>query len=95
MKSILLVVAAAACGGGQKDVAVEGNDTELVKLAGDWQGEYKGKESGRTGTVSFSLAIGRRTLGDVRNQDRHDGTDPDRVMDRDPKSLTVRLLTLR
>ena len=28
-------------------------------LAGDWQGEYQGKESGRSGTVSFSLAIGR------------------------------------
>jgi hypothetical protein len=60
MRSIFaFAVLAVACGGGQKDVAVEGPDTELVKLAGDWSGEYQGKESGRSGTVSFSLQIGR------------------------------------
>jgi hypothetical protein len=56
-KSLLLAVIA-ACGGGQKEVAVEGSDTELVKLAGDWEGDYKGIESGRTGPVKFSLTVG-------------------------------------
>jgi hypothetical protein len=47
-----------ACGGGQKEVAVQGSDLDLARVAGDWQGEYKGTESGRTGPVSFSLQVG-------------------------------------
>ncbi len=58
MKSLCLVLLLAACGGTQKDVAVEGKDDDLVKLTGDWQGEYKGNESGRSGTVQFSLQLG-------------------------------------
>jgi len=58
MRTTILVLLAAACGGGQKEVAVEGSDTELVKLAGDWEGDYKGVESGRTGPVKFSLTVG-------------------------------------
>jgi hypothetical protein len=58
-KLVVMLLAVAACGGTQRDVAVEGNDTELVKLAGDWEGNYKGNESGRTGTVTFSLQLGR------------------------------------
>ncbi|MBX3159725.1 MAG: hypothetical protein KF773_27390 [Deltaproteobacteria bacterium] len=57
----LVAVAALGCGGTQKDVAVKGADTELAKLAGDWTGDYKGNESGRSGTVSFSLQLGRHT----------------------------------
>jgi hypothetical protein len=48
----------AACGGGQKEVAVQGSDKDLVNIAGDWAGEYKGTESGRSGPVSFSLQVG-------------------------------------
>jgi hypothetical protein len=60
MKSICALASfAVACGGSPKEVAVEGSDTSLVQLAGDWSGEYKGNESGRTGTVSFSLQLGR------------------------------------
>lgn len=54
----LVAAAGAACGGSQKDVEVRGADQELVKLAGDWDGDYKGNESGRTGTVTFSLQLG-------------------------------------
>ena len=52
-------VLAAACGGSQKAVEVKGGDTELAKLAGDWSGDYRGVESGRTGTIAFSLQLGR------------------------------------
>jgi hypothetical protein len=55
----VILVLAAACGGSPKEVAVEGTDQELVKLAGDWQGNYTGNESGRSGTVQFSLQLGR------------------------------------
>jgi hypothetical protein len=60
-------VLAAACGGGQKEVAVKGDDVELARLAGDWEGEYKGNESGRSGPVSFSLQVGRHVAeGEVK-----------------------------
>jgi hypothetical protein len=62
-----VLVLAASCGGGQKEVAVKGNEVELARLAGDWEGEYKGNESGRTGPVSFSLQIGRHVAeGEVK-----------------------------
>ncbi|HEU0036295.1 MAG TPA: hypothetical protein VFQ53_37035 [Kofleriaceae bacterium] len=56
-----LALALAACGGSQKDVAVRGDDSDLVKLAGEWEGEYQGLESGRAGKVRFSLQLGRHT----------------------------------
>lgn len=62
--STLLSVAAigaAACGGSQKQIEVKGDDPELTKLAGDWEGDYKGNESGRSGTAKFSLQLGRHT----------------------------------
>jgi hypothetical protein len=59
MRIAIVLLAAAACGGTQKEVAVKGADTELAKLAGDWSGDYQGNESGRSGTVTFSLQLGR------------------------------------
>src|SRR6478735_658913 len=59
MKKLILAVAMlAACGAGQKEVAVKGNDLDIARVAGDWDGEYNGTESGRTGPVSFSLQVG-------------------------------------
>ena len=61
MKSLALsfaLLVAAACGGSQKEIAVQGSDKDLVNVAGDWEGEYKGNESGRSGTVTFSLGVG-------------------------------------
>lgn len=56
---VACAVLVAACGGGQKEVAVKGTDSELVKIAGDWEGEYQGRDSGRKGPVKFSLQLGR------------------------------------
>jgi len=59
-RSILVgMLLVAACGGSQKDVAVKGEDSELVKLTGDWEGSYEGRDSGRKGPVKFSLQLGR------------------------------------
>lgn len=61
MKFILsLAFVAAACGASQKEVAVQGNDLDLARVAGEWEGTYEGKESGRSGPVTFSLQVGRR-----------------------------------
>jgi hypothetical protein len=57
----------AACGGGQRDVVVEGTDNELVMLAGSWDGSYRGADSGRSGPVTFSLRVGQHSAeGEVR-----------------------------
>ncbi|NVB77896.1 MAG: hypothetical protein HOV81_05825 [Kofleriaceae bacterium] len=50
-----------ACGASQKDVAMQGSELDLARVAGEWQGEYTGTESGRTGPVSFSLQVGSHT----------------------------------
>lgn len=69
LKRLLLAMSLAAspaalltgCGGSQKDVEVKGAETDMAKLAGDWEGTYEGKESGRSGTAKFSLQLGRHT----------------------------------
>jgi hypothetical protein len=58
-RAIVLGALLTACGGGQKEVAVKGEDSELIKIAGDWEGEYQGRDSGRKGPVKFSLQLGR------------------------------------
>lgn len=40
---------------------MQGSDLDLARVAGEWQGEYKGNESGRSGPVSFSLQMGSHT----------------------------------
>jgi hypothetical protein len=61
LRAALLSVALLACGGGQKEVAVKGTDSELPRLAGEWKGDYKGDDSGRSGPISFSLQLGQHT----------------------------------
>ncbi|HET9621567.1 MAG TPA: hypothetical protein VFP84_09390 [Kofleriaceae bacterium] len=57
----------AACGGSQHEVAVQGSDSELIKLAGSWQGDYQGNESGRRGPITFELRLGQHSAeGEVQ-----------------------------
>ncbi len=58
--SLALVVLLAACGGAQQ-VEVKGGDSDLAALAGHWEGNYSGNESGRSGPVTFDLELGRHT----------------------------------
>ncbi|HEX4421659.1 MAG TPA: hypothetical protein VH165_27290 [Kofleriaceae bacterium] len=65
--SILALALLGACGGGQQEVTVQGTDNELVKLAGTWEGNYQGVESGRSGPVTFDLRVGQHSAeGEVR-----------------------------
>src|SRR5690348_2566184 len=57
MKLLYPLLFLVACAGTQKEVSMQGSDLDLARVAGDWQGEYKGTEPGRTGSVSFSLAV--------------------------------------
>lgn len=63
----LLLVGLVACAGSQREVAVQGTDNELIKLAGNWQGDYQGNESGRSGPITFDLRLGQHSAeGEVR-----------------------------
>ncbi|MBC7976001.1 MAG: hypothetical protein H7138_13600 [Myxococcales bacterium] len=65
--SFLWLATLAACGGGQREVAVKGPDNELVKLVGTWEGDYHGDDSGRSGPISFGLQLGQHSAeGEVR-----------------------------
>jgi hypothetical protein len=61
MKWMFALMVLAACGGAQKEVAVQGSDLDLARVAGDWEGSYNGTDSGRSGPVSFSLQVGSHT----------------------------------
>jgi hypothetical protein len=62
MKAFLLATSVlVGCGGGNSEVAMKGGDIDLARIAGDWQGNYKGIESGREGPITFSLAMGHHT----------------------------------
>lgn len=57
-----LAVLAAACGPGAP-VPVRG---DVAQLAGEWVGDYQSTESGRSGSITFTLEAGQDTArGDV------------------------------
>ena len=55
-----------ACGGSQSPVPVVGREADISKLAGEWSGEYSSGETGRSGSILFTLKSGTDTAtGDV------------------------------
>lgn len=50
-----------ACASSAQMVHVKGQDGEVVKLAGQWEGSYEGNQTGRVGTINFDLDVGRHT----------------------------------
>ena len=56
-----LVLSLSACAATAKQVEVKGGNEDLVKLAGNWEGQYEGLDSGRTGAIKFNLEVGRHT----------------------------------
>lgn len=56
----------AACSGSQSPVPMVGRQADISQLAGEWLGEYSSVESGRSGTIVFTLTAGSDTAsGDV------------------------------
>lgn len=49
-----------ACASGNS-VYVKGETNDVVQLSGDWEGKYEGVDSGRAGTIEFSLGVGRHS----------------------------------
>ncbi len=62
----LAVVAAAGCAGHPASVPVQASAGEVAALAGRWEGEYSSTETGRGGSIVFTLTAGRDSAqGDV------------------------------
>jgi hypothetical protein len=55
-----------ACGASRTPVPVVGTFSDISTLAGEWVGDYSSAESGRSGSISFSLrAATDSAFGDV------------------------------
>jgi hypothetical protein len=64
--STLLVLVFSACGASRSPVPLVGAATDVSALSGDWAGDYSSAESGRSGSISFTLrAAGDSAFGDV------------------------------
>ncbi len=62
----LLPVALIACGASRSPVPVVGAATDISALAGQWVGDYSSVESGRSGSITFTLrAATDSAFGDV------------------------------
>lgn len=59
-------VAFGGCAGSSPPVPVVGPPADISRLAGNWYGEYSSAESGRSGSIVFTLTAGSDTAsGDV------------------------------
>lgn len=64
--STILVLALTACGASRTPVPLIGASSDVTALAGEWAGDYSSAESGRSGSISFTLrAAGDSAFGDV------------------------------
>lgn len=68
-RSLLIGVAAilsGACHFNPTPVPIAGDQSTIARLAGDWSGTYRGTETDRTGTITFTIrASGDSAFGDV------------------------------
>jgi hypothetical protein len=56
----------AACAANQPSVPLVGRSADVAALAGEWTGEYSSTESGRSGSISFTLrAAADSAFGDI------------------------------
>jgi len=63
---LTLFVGLTACGGSRSHVPMVGTSSDLSTLAGEWAGDYSSAESGRSGSISFTLRTATDSaFGDV------------------------------
>jgi hypothetical protein len=55
---LALVALTLACASKPPGIAVTSSDFDLNPLLGEWHGQYKGSETGRSGTIAFTLRAG-------------------------------------
>jgi hypothetical protein len=62
----LLALALSACGATRSPVPLVGAAADVSALAGEWAGDYSSAESGRSGSITFTLrSAGDSAFGDV------------------------------
>jgi hypothetical protein len=62
----LLILALGACGASRSPVPLVGASSDVGALTGEWAGDYSSAESGRSGSITFTLrAAGDSAFGDV------------------------------
>ena len=63
---LVAAIAVAACRYQPARVALQGSPPEIAALAGEWNGEYSGAQSGRSGSITLRItAGGDSAYGDV------------------------------
>jgi hypothetical protein len=66
IRAALLLGAATACRYQPTPLPLQGSPPEIAALAGEWNGEYTGTQSGRSGSISLRITAGGDTAyGDV------------------------------
>ena len=66
LAAVMLVTLVAGCRYRPDPVPLHGSPAELVRLAGQWVGEYQGIDSRRSGSITFTItARGDSAFGDV------------------------------
>ena len=62
----LLILALSACRASRSPVPLVGGSGDVSTLKGEWSGDYSSAESGRSGSITFTLrAAGDSAFGDV------------------------------
>lgn len=63
---LMLGLTLSACGASRSPVPLVGAATDFTALTGEWAGDYSSAESGRNGSITFTLrASGDSAFGDV------------------------------
>ncbi len=64
--TLLSALTLGACGASRSPVPLVGSSNDVSALAGEWAGDYSSAESGRSGSISFTLhAATDSAFGDV------------------------------
>jgi hypothetical protein len=58
---LALVVLSQGCAASLTAVPVKGKDADVFAMRGEWVGQYSSTDTGRKGSIRFSLRAGRKT----------------------------------
>ena len=66
LNTAVLALTLGACGASRSPVPLVGASADVAALTGEWAGDYSSAESGRSGSITFTLRVaGDSAFGDV------------------------------
>jgi len=95
-----IALSVSACALNPPPIPVQGTPDDLRQLTGEWNGEYKSPDAGRSGNIYFKLIGARDTAtGDVlmtprELQGNRDYVTPGTAMPLAPRALTIRFVAV-